>query len=214
MTGAVILAVMIAVSGQDCHQCQFNVLCFILFPVLTCNIKFDNLNLDTNNILSTSILKGASAVAIYGAKGANGVVIITTKAGQEKLDKELSKVKTRKNFKETAFFYPQLQTDKTGKVSFSFTMPEALTRWKLQLLAHTKDLKSASKTLQIVTQKELMVVPNAPRFLREKDTITLSAKITNLTNNRLSGIAKLILTDAISGKEINISISSSLILLR
>ena len=40
-------------------------------------------------------------------------------------------------------------------------------------------------------------------ILREKDTITLSAKITNLTNNRLSGIAKLILTDAISGKEIN-----------
>ncbi|MDG1398637.1 MAG: MG2 domain-containing protein [Polaribacter sp.] len=171
-------------------------------------VPFDTLNLDTNEIIEMSVLKDESAIAIYGAKGANGVVIITTKAGQEKLDKELSKVKTRKNFKETAFFYPQLQTDKTGKVSFSFTMPEALTRWKLQLLAHTKDLKSASKTLQIVTQKELMVVPNAPRFLREKDTITLSAKITNLTNNRLSGIAKLILTDAISSKEINVELQN------
>ena len=112
-------------------------------------------------------------------------------------------MQARKNFKETAFFYPQLKTDKNGKVSFSFTMPEALTRWKLQLLAHSTTLKSATKTLQTVTQKELMVVPNAPRFLREKDTITLSAKITNLTNNQLSGFAKLILTDAISGKEIN-----------
>lgn len=162
-----------------------------------------SLNLNPNNILYTSILKDAAATAIYGARASNGAIIITTKAGQEKLDKELSQVKARKNFKETAFFYPQLKTNKNGKVSFSFTMPEALTRWKLQVVAHTKDLKSATKTLQTVTQKELMVVPNAPRFLREKDTITLSAKITNLTNNQLSGFAKLILTDAISGKEIN-----------
>ena len=77
----------------------------------------------------------------------------------------------------------------------------------MQLLAHTTELKSATKTLQTVTQKELMVVPNAPRFLREGDTITLSAKITNLTNNQLSGIAKLLLTDAISGKRNRYGIS-------
>ncbi len=118
-------------------------------------------------------------------------------------------IQTRKNFKETAFFFPQLRTDKNGQVSFSFTMPEALTRWKLQLLAHTKELKSATKTLTTVTQKELMVVPNAPRFLREGDKITLSAKITNLTNNQLSGFAKLILTDALSGKEINTELNNT-----
>ncbi|MBT3740929.1 MAG: alpha-2-macroglobulin, partial [Polaribacter sp.] len=121
----------------------------------------------------------------------------------------LKKIQIRKNFKETAFFFPQLKTDKNGKVSFSFVMPEALTRWKLQLLAHTTDLKSSSKTLQTITQKELMVVPNVPRFLREKDTITLSAKITNLTNNQLSGIAKLLLTDAISGKEIDMEFQNT-----
>ena len=121
----------------------------------------------------------------------------------------LKKIQIRKNFKETAFFFPQLKTDKNGKVSFSFAMPEALTRWKLQLLAHTTDLKSSSKTLQTITQKELMVVPNVPRFLREKDTITLSAKITNLTNNQLNGIAKLLLTDAISGKEIDMEFQNT-----
>jgi len=163
--------------------------------------KFKELN--ENEVIQIQVLKDDAATALYGSRGANGVVIITTKAGQEKIDAALSQVQARKNFKETAFFYPQLKTDENGKVSFSFIMPEALTRWKLQLLAHSTTLKSATKTLQTVTQKELMVVPNAPRFLREKDTITLSAKITNLTNNQLSGFAKLILTDAISGKEIN-----------
>ncbi|APG66349.1 hypothetical protein LPB136_13630 [Tenacibaculum todarodis] len=66
-------------------------------------------------------------------------------------------------------------------MSFKFTAPEALTRWKLQLLAHTKTLQSATKTLKAVTQKELMVVPNAPRFLREGDKIIFSSKISNLT---------------------------------
>ncbi len=133
----------------------------------------------------------------------------TIKEDEEEVDKQILNVKTRKNFKETAFFFPQLRTDKNGKISFSFTMPEALTKWKLQLLAHTSELKSATKTLQTVTQKELMVVPNAPRFLREGDQITLSAKITNLTNNQLNGFAKLILTDAISGKEINVDLKNT-----
>jgi uncharacterized protein YfaS (alpha-2-macroglobulin family) len=112
-------------------------------------------------------------------------------------------VKIRKNLQETAFFFPQLQTDKDGHVSFSFTTPEALTKWKLQLLAHTKSLETKTTMLQTVTQKELMVIPNAPRFLRQGDQISISTKIANLTDKKLLGRAKLILTDAISGKDIS-----------
>lgn len=39
--------------------------------------------LDNSNIESLEILKDASAVAIYGSRGANGVVLITTKKGKE-----------------------------------------------------------------------------------------------------------------------------------
>ena len=35
----------------------------------------------------------------------------------------------RTNFKETAFFLPDLKTDSTGDIQFSFEMPEALTQW-------------------------------------------------------------------------------------
>jgi len=40
-------------------------------------------NIDPNDIESIDVLKDASATAIYGSRGANGVVIITTKKGKE-----------------------------------------------------------------------------------------------------------------------------------
>ena len=39
-------------------------------------------SINPNDIESVSILKDASAVALYGARGANGVVVITTKSGK------------------------------------------------------------------------------------------------------------------------------------
>ena len=39
--------------------------------------------LNTNDIATIDVLKDASATAIYGARGANGVVVITTKKGQK-----------------------------------------------------------------------------------------------------------------------------------
>ena len=128
--------------------------------------------------------------------------------GQNKKE-DFSDVKIRKNLQETAFFFPQLQTDKDGNVSFSFTTPEALTKWKLQLLAHTKSLENATSTLETVTQKELMVLPNAPRFLREGDQIKISSKIANLTDKALEGVAVLQLFDALTGESIDQKLSNA-----
>jgi TonB-dependent SusC/RagA subfamily outer membrane receptor len=154
-------------------------------------------NLKPNDINSIAVLKDASATAIYGSRAANGVVIIKTKTGEEEL-KALQQVKARKNFNETAFFYPQLTTDKQGKIAFTFTTPEALTEWKLRLLAHNKKGKSGYFENTFVTQKDLMVVPNMPRFLREKDTVVIIAKITNMTAKVKSGSALLQLFDAMT----------------
>jgi iron complex outermembrane receptor protein len=47
--------------------------------------------INPNDIVSIDILKDASAAAIYGSRGANGVVLITTKRGQSGVPKvELS----------------------------------------------------------------------------------------------------------------------------
>jgi len=42
-------------------------------------------DIDPNNIESINFLKGASATSLYGSRGANGVIIITTKRGKNKL---------------------------------------------------------------------------------------------------------------------------------
>ncbi len=110
-------------------------------------------------------------------------------------NEDLSAVKARTNFNETAFFFPQLTTDKEGNVSIKFTIPESLTKWRFLGLAHTEDLKIGYLQEEIITQKELMVVPNMPRFLRENDAITLSAKISNISEQDLSGQAQLVLID-------------------
>lgn len=41
------------------------------------------MQLDPNEVESISILKDASATAVYGVRGANGVIIVTTKRGEE-----------------------------------------------------------------------------------------------------------------------------------
>ena len=112
-------------------------------------------------------------------------------------------IQIRKNFNETAFFFPDLRTDKDGSIEFSFTLPEALTRWKFQALTHNKKLALGISEKEIVTQKELMVQPNAPRFLRQGDRIEFSTKIVNLSDKEFTGQAQLELIDAATNQSVD-----------
>ena len=162
--------------------------------------------LEVDNISNLIFLEGDEATSLYGSAAANGVVIITTKSALE----ELKKVAPRKNFNETAFFYPQLKTNKDGEISFNFTSPESLTQWKLRLFAHNKDARSGYFENMVITQKELMIVPNMPRFFREKDTIQITARISNLTSEKKSGTAILQLFDAVTMEPIDIEMGNEI----
>ncbi len=116
---------------------------------------------------------------------------------------DLSTIEARTNFNETAFFYPHLQTNENGEIIIKFKIPESLTKWKMLGFAHTRDLKYGTVTNELVTSKNLMVVPNMPRFFREGDKITLSAKISNVSNKELSGSSQLMLFDAITMKPVD-----------
>ncbi len=124
-------------------------------------------------------------------------------------DGKMNEIKARSNLNETVFFYPHLETDSSGTVTISFTMNEALTKWKFMAFAHTKDLKYGFIQKEVVTQKDLMVVPNAPRFLREGDEIVMTAKVTNLSKEDQTGNAQLYLYDALTMKDITAELMSN-----
>ena len=94
-------------------------------------------------------------------------------------------VDIRTNLQETAFWLPNLTAGPDGSLRVSFTSPEALTAWKFRLFAHDKALNYVISQREVVTQKELMVLPNVPRFLREGDRMELTAKVSNLTDRPL-----------------------------
>lgn len=113
-------------------------------------------------------------------------------------------VTIRKNFNETAFFYPQLRTDDKGQVLIEFTIPEALTKWKFRALAHTKEVYTGYIEAEVVTQKQLSISANMPRFLREGDTVTVSARLANLTAAKLNGKATLQLFNGINMQPVSL----------
>lgn len=114
-------------------------------------------------------------------------------------------INPRTNFNETAFFYPQLKTNEQGEIDIEFTIPQSLTQYKMMGFAHTKDLKTASITNQLITQKQLAISVNAPRFFREADTVWLAATANNISGKVLKGKVILELRDALRNNKLNIN---------
>ena len=114
------------------------------------------------------------------------------KGGKASGDAEEPEVAPRKNLKETAFFFPDLETDADGNVSFTFTAPDALTGWKLLMVAHDNDLRGGIfRNDEIVTTKPLMCEPNPPRFAREGDDFLFPVKVTNTEDEPQKGVVEL-----------------------
>ncbi len=121
---------------------------------------------------------------------------LDVEAGSTATSGSITAIPLRTNFSETAFFYPELRTNDKGEVLVEFTIPEALTRWNMLGFAHTKDFKTGNTTNSLITQKQVAINANLPRFFRVGDTLVLSAKVNNLTEGDLNGKALLRLYDA------------------
>jgi uncharacterized protein YfaS (alpha-2-macroglobulin family) len=110
----------------------------------------------------------------------------------------------RSDFRETAFFYPALRTDSTGSAEFTFTVPDALTEWKMMLLAHTSDLKTGLKEYRFKAYKEIMVMPNTPRFVRQKDKLEFTARVINRSDSIQDITVNVKFFDPISKSDLNL----------
>ena len=112
----------------------------------------------------------------------------------------LDKVQVRENLNETAFFYPALESDNNGNVAIRFTLPESVTTWKFMGLAHDKKMRNGLLVDEAVAQKTVMVQPNMPRFLREGDKATIVAKLSNTSDKKVNGNARMQIIDPETNK--------------
>jgi len=135
----------------------------------------------------------------WGQTGTLGKLDETS--GNETLPEAPANLRT--NLAETAFFYPQLRTNEQGEISFSFTMPESLTRWNFRGYSHTKGMLMGTLDGEATTSKEFMLTPNLPRFVRVGDKTSLAASISNMTGKPQAGTVTLILFDPMTEKVIS-----------
>lgn len=108
----------------------------------------------------------------------------------------------RENFSETAFYYPMLRTDSTGTVTLSFVMPDALTEWKFNGFAHTRNMDYDIVSASFTTSKPFMVQPNMPRFVRVGDKSSVSSSLINMSDSDVSGKITMILENPLNGKKV------------
>ncbi len=96
----------------------------------------------------------------------------------------------RQNFNETAFFYPQLYTNENGEVSLSFTLPDALTKWRFIGIAQTKDVMTGMLEGYATSSKPFMLTTHLPRYLRQGDITDLGGLIRNISGKTVNGFVK------------------------
>lgn len=106
----------------------------------------------------------------------------------------------RENFAETAFFAPDLTTDKDGNVTIAFTLPESATTWRLLALSHDHQMNSGTLEAEAIASKKVMVQPYMPRFVRQGDKAVVASMITNTTTSDLRGTIRMEISDAETGK--------------
>ncbi len=130
-----------------------------------------------------------------------------SEAESSESSKEPAEPTLRENFNETAFFFPQLRTNKDGSATFSFTMPDALTRWRLMLLAYTKDRKTGSNNYTFTSSKPVMIMADMPRYMYDNDELWFVANVINTGDEAVTPKAKLEIFDAATMQPVHIIVT-------
>lgn len=79
----------------------------------------------------------------------------------------------RTNFPPLAFWKTHLSTDREGKAPFSFPAPDSLTKYRIVVLAQTKEGQFGTGSDWVELSKPVQVEPALPRFVRVGDDVEL-----------------------------------------
>ncbi len=152
-------------------------------------------DMDPASILSTTVLKGAQATALYGSKAAGGVVIIKTKATKKPRsltdptatvdadntlpDGRDPRLALRRRFSDVGWWRPNLLTDARGQATTDVTLPDDVTSWDTFVLGSDDHGRTGSATASLRSFKGLMSELAVPRFLVAGDKAQVLGKTLN-----------------------------------
>lgn len=109
---------------------------------------------------------------------------------------------TRSDFRETAFWAPGIALGRDGSATIEFTTPDALTSWRVWAVALTRQLNAGLAERTFQSERDLMVRPRLPRFLREGDRAELAVTVDSAADAPLRGEVSLALTDPMTGQDV------------
>ncbi len=92
----------------------------------------------------------------------------------------------RRVFKDTAFWLPVLQTDKDGKASAEFILPDNLTTWRATAIGQTTASEFGTGRAKFIARLDLMARLMPPRFLVQGDELKIPALINNVSEQQKS----------------------------
>ncbi|HDD24905.1 MAG TPA: hypothetical protein ENF52_05670, partial [Chloroflexi bacterium] len=91
----------------------------------------------------------------------------------------------RRRFPDTAYWNPALRTDENGQATVQVELPDNLTTWRMGARGVTADTLVGQADVDIVSTKDLLVRPVAPRFFVVGDRAELAAIVHNNSNQTL-----------------------------
>ena len=114
----------------------------------------------------------------------------------------------RTNFRDYAYWQPNLMTDENGKASFEVTFPDDVTTWNNYFIAMNGNKQSGMLKTEIKAFKPVMARLATPRFFVEGDTAFVIGKTLNYTQDSIQGkISYFVDNELKSEKDENLHIS-------
>ena len=92
---------------------------------------------------------------------------------------DFKEAEVRSEFMDAIFWSPYTKTDADGYAIVNVKYPDNLTEWRVTSRVITEDTKVGQMTKTVITRKNLLVRMETPRFLQNKDEITISTIIHN-----------------------------------
>lgn len=96
--------------------------------------------------------------------------------------KDTEEPRVRKNFKDTAAWFPTIRTGPDGKATVRFVLPDNLTTWVVKAQAYTAGTQVGVTRERFLATKDLLVRLAMPRFLVMGDRIAVAALVHNYSS--------------------------------